>query len=136
MRFIVGVCDAEANDSASGETTLIPVLFGDRGFATIGAGIVLCRLACGGDVFVDDGNEAARSPTLDVPIYDRARVGDGTGLPSNESFPAGEFGAVDCVLALPVSFDVIPVPAYALASARTRSSHLPLTESTLAAPTR
>lgn len=42
MRF-VGVCaaDADANDSASGDTTLIPVLFGDRGVATMGAGIVL-----------------------------------------------------------------------------------------------
>ena len=128
MRFIVGVRDAKANDSASGEMALIPVIFGDRGFAIIGAGIVLCRPACGGDVFVDDGNEATRSPMLDVLIYDCARVGGGTSLPSNESFPAGESGAIDCELALPVSFDTIPVPAYALASARTRSS---LTESPL-----
>ena len=70
---------------------------------------------------------------LDVSVYDCARVGDGTGLPSNEPFPAGEFRADDCVLALPVSFDAISVPAYALASAWTRSSQLPLTESTLAA---
>lgn len=39
MRF-VGVVDAEENDRGSGDTTLIPVLFGDNGDATMGSGIV------------------------------------------------------------------------------------------------
>lgn len=85
MRWVVfEKDDPEANENESGEVTLIPVLFGDRGEATIGAGIV-CR-------FVNDGAVLSAFPSEGAyPEYDER---DGKVA---LSWLAGDDGAVDCV---------------------------------------
>lgn len=123
---LVGVPDAEEKERGSGETTLIPVEFGDKGDATIGSGMVW-RLTRGGGV---EG-----SVLFMVNVVDLLGAWGGEGRASALlSSTRGEDGAVDCRSSvLKLLRDGLGL--LSAASARARSSHFPRTDSTLE-PTR